>query len=320
MRPASSSVVLRQDLTAVANEYDEKEAAGLFIGLKAAPIFKSDECEASYPVFLRSNFKKKTRTERGKDGSYNRITGEYGSGSFKCEDRGLVYPIDDARRRRYAKFIDAEASAARILRFQMLLARELRVYELYSAAGFTNHNVAAAWSDVTNGKPLTDIRTGIRAVRNKCGMPKSRISLIIPEADFDEMLDCTQVANKSLYTFPGIQPADLSAAQIATMLGIKEVLVAASCYDTKEEGVAESESAIWAAGVMWIAVLCNENADLEQMSAARTIIWTEDAPELPVVESWRDEDVRADMLRMRENTDEVLTGEKDLLVYQITNT
>ena len=56
------------------------------------------------------------------------------------------------------------------------------------------------------------------------------------------------------------------------------------------------------------------------MAAARTIIWDVDAPDFPVMESYRDETVRGDIVRARMDTDEVLTAELNLLAYKLTNT
>ena len=56
-------------------------------------------------------------------------------------------------------------------------------------------------------------------------------------------------------------------------------------------------------------------------SAARTLIWPSDgADEIPVMESYRDESVRGTIVRARDDTDEVLTAEVDLMAYKLTNT
>jgi len=130
----------------------------------------------------------------------------------------------------------------------------------------------------------------------------------------------TQVVDKIKYTYPGMQPSLLQAIQVASMLAIKEVIIPRSVYDSKEEGIAETNTQIWTAGVMYLAVLADEGDDLEQPSAARTIMWDEDAPELPVMESYRDETARSDIVRARTDTDEVLTAEVNLMAYKLTNT
>ena len=320
MRPESTSMTYRAELTAIVNEYDVEKAAARFIGRRAAPVFEVAECAGEYPIMRRANFKKPATTTRAEGAKFNRIIGQFGKGNYACDENGLAYPVDDRMKRRYTMLIDAEAAAARILWYQLLLSHERRVAALYSGGGFTNTNVATAWSTKATALPLDDLLTGIEQLEDKSGAGGEDISLIIPRADFREMLSTAQVVDKTKYTYPGLQPALLKPLQVAAMLGIKEALVARSVYDSKEEGVAETNTQIWTAGVMYLAVLAADNEDLEQPSAARTMLWTRSAPELPVMESYRDEDATSDIIRARMDTDELLIGETDLFVYQLTNT
>jgi len=317
----STSVIIRPDLQAQVQEYDASGAVARFIGRRVAPIFRSAIFSGQYPIFRRADYKKMADSRRADDGSYNSIKAFFGQGTFTCDENGLKYPIDDARRRKYASLFDAEASASIILWFQLLLGHEYRVSQLFSGGGFTNTNVATAWSTAATAVPLTDLETGINSLCDKWGVAPGDISLIIPRVDYSEMLKTSQVNNKMLYTYPGVQPSLASPAIVAAMLGIKEVLVAASVYDSKEEGIAESNAMIWTAGVMFLTVLCGEDAPLDETSVARTILWTEDSPDIPVIESYRDDDRRCDIIRARVQTDEILLiDDTNPFVYQLTNT
>lgn len=319
-RTESSSITFRTDLQVLATEFDARSAASRFIAGRAAPKFRTGVKTGGFPIMNRENFKKPTDTKRGPNGAYNRIIGEFGKGTFDTEEHGLEYPIDDEKRREFERFFSAEQAAMAILRYQLLLDWEIRVAALYSGSGSTNTNVATAWSTVATAVPFNDIQTGVETLEDKSGSGPEDISLIIPRADFREMLQVTQVIDKSKFTNPGIQPAFLPPAAIAAMLGIKEVIVARSSKDTKEEGVAESMSQLWTSGVMYLAVLASEGNSLETPSAARTAIWTADAPDIPIMESYREDKVRADIIRSRDHTDEFLQGETDLFIYQLTNT
>lgn len=325
MKPETQAVAAqyRQDLSVLAQEYDEKKAASRFIALKAAPIFRTPEFSAGFSIFRRSDFKKRTRNTRAASGSYNRIGGIFGRGTFDTEEYGLEYPLDDREVRRYAKFFDAEQAGLRILHFQMLKEKEIRVATLYANSGSTSHNVATAWPTVATAAPLTDLQAGIDALMDNTGCAQIDISLIMPRADYQELNRVDQFVERFLYTFApnsGIMPSFLPGANVATVLGIKEVLVANSVYDTKEEGIAETNAQIWTAGVMYLCILADEDAGLEEMSAARTIVNDIDSPGLPNVEAYREENLRRGILREREETDEILQGETDLFIYKLTNT
>ncbi len=322
MRPESASITLRRDLTVVAQEFDSLKAQRLFIGDRAAPIAVVEEVASTYPVITRESFKRPaTSTRRTEGAAYPRIEGTFGSASYECEEHGLEEILDDRRAARYRTFLNFERWSTLRLRHQILMARERRVAALYSGAGLTNHNVATAWSTVADAVPINDILTGVQTVEDACGCIGEDLTLIIPRADFRELLQVTQIVDKTKYTYPGIQPANLAASQIATMLGLKQVLLARGSYDSADEGIAAGVAAqIWTAGVMYLALLAEPGADLESPSAMRTMVWSQDGgPEIPIVERYRSEERRSEVLRMREDTDEVATAEADLMAYQLTN-
>lgn len=319
MRPESTSVTYRPDLSVLSKEFEDQKAAGRFIANRAAPIIEVAEASGGYPIFNRESFKKPVSSgARASGGAYPRIIGDFGKGTYDCEDYGIEYPLDDRMKNKYKTLFDAERAAARIVTYQTLLAREIRVSALFSGGGFTANAASTVWSTSSSAVPFNDIETGINTLSDNCGVGKGGVSLIIPRAALREMLSTTQVGDKSKYTMPGVQPAMLEAAQVAAMLGIKEVLVAGSSYDSTEEGYAESMSQIWAAGTIYLCVLADEGDTIEEPSAARTALWTGDSPTLPVFESYREEHTRTDVIRERMDVDEFLQGATDLFVYAMT--
>jgi len=128
------------------------------------------------------------------------------------------------------------------------------------------------------------------------------------------------VIDRIKYSYPGLVPGQLTAQIMAAILGIKQVLVAGSAYDTKEEGIAPALTQVWAAGSAWLTILAEPESPINVPSAARTMLWTGDSPDLIVAETYRSEEVRGEVLRVRQNTDEVLTAEADLMTYEITTT
>jgi hypothetical protein len=324
--PESATVAgqFRDDLSILAQEYFAEKAATRFIGHRAAPIFRVAQTAGEYPTFNRESFKKTATSKRAANGSYNRIIGTFGRATWNTEEYGLEYPIDDKTAAKYVRFFDAENVATQVLTFQMQKNHEERVSSLFSNGGWTNTNVSTAWSTVATATPISDIQTGVDTLMDKTGVAENDISIIIPRADWKELNLVDQFTEKYSSTFSrnqGIQPGLVRAADAAEIFGVKEVLIANSAKDTKEENVTESNSQIWAAGVIYICVLADgEGAPLEQSSAARTIVWDAETPGMPTMEAYREENLRRGIVRVREETDEILQGETDLFVYQLTNT
>jgi len=320
----ASGSTLRRDLAAVAKEYDDLMAQSMFIADRVAPAFPVAEAAAAYPVWLRESFLKAADTNRNPDGSYNRIDGELGTLTYECVEHGLETALDDRRLRLYSSFIDFEMAMTRTLRHRVLLAREKRVAALVNnAVTFSAVAAATAWSTHATAVPMTDIGTGLTKLELNTGIPRSQVSVIMPQADYINCVQCATVIAKLQYTFSGnqgIQPHLVKPAQLATILDVKEVLVAMGGYDTKEDVITPSVSAIWAAGYVTLAYLATPGQPLEMPSAFRTMRWTADASEDIVVERYRDETVRSGIVRVREDSDEVATAEADLMNYLISTT
>lgn len=322
MRPESTSAIVRPVLTDFAEEYFVERARAKFIGLRAAPLFNADKRIAQYLEFNRQSFKKLVTTQvRAPGGAYQRITGEFGRKTYTCEENGLEYPVDDVLREQYNDIFDAEVAATDILVTQVLMGHEARVAALYVAAGLTDHTVTTAWSTVSSAKPITDIQAGLNTLNDANGSMPIDVSLIIPRADFQELQRVDEIIDLVKYVWKASDmiPTNIPAATVAAALGIKEILVAGGAYDDQEEGYAESDTQFWTAGVMYLAVLAPSGSSLRIPSQSRTIIWTADSPQFPTIESYREEQTRSDIIRARFQTDEVNTGEDDIMAYQLTN-
>ncbi len=323
MRPESTTAAVRPVLTEFAQEYFAERARAKFIGLRAAPLFEAAKRIAQYLEFNRQSFKKRvTNQTRAPGGAYNRITGEFGRKTYTCEENGLEYPVDDVLKEQYDDMFDAEVAATDILVTQILMGHEARVAALYSGAGLSNTNVTTAWSVVATAVPITDIQKGLNKLNDANGSMPIDVSLIIPRADFQELQKVAEIIAlvKYIWSASTMIPVNIPAATVAAALGIKEILVAGGSYDAQEEGYAESDTQFWAAGVMYLAVLAPSGSSLRIPSQARTVIWTQDSPDFPTMESYREEQTRSDIVRARFQTDEVTTGDTDIMAYKLTNT
>lgn len=324
MNPESTSITFRPELAQLATEFMASNDAQKFVGMRACPVFNAATQSGEYPVLNREYFKKPADVKRAAPGTaYNLITGKFGQLTFNCEDYGITSPVDDRQLKVYGRLFNLEEAALKICLRQMLLAHEQRVAALYAAATMISSNTGnttTAWTTVADAVPLNDIMTGINTICDKCNAVPGDISMIIPRVDFLELMRTTQFINKSQYTYPGIIPAQMNATQVAGILGIKEVLVASGAYDSTEEGVAETSAQIWAAAAIYLAVTAAPGSDLMTPSACRTITWNQGGPDVPIVETWREDKLRSGFVRVRADMDEIATGEADLFAYRLTNT
>jgi hypothetical protein len=318
----STTATLRKDLSQIASEYDAELAQQGFIGDIVAPINKVEEPAASYPIITRENFLKKDDDTVSEKSGYNFIESVFDSGSYDCEDRGLSDKLYDKVQRRYSSFLDCERARTIITTHKVRLNREYRISQLVmNTSIYTPNNAATSWATAANADPASDIETGIEAIVAKTGISRSRITLICPRTDFKLMCATAAIKDQVKYTFGennGVRPAVLKPLHLATILEIGQVLVPELSYDTAPEGQTESLSKIWGSGKAMLAVLSpRADAPLEIPGAWRTMLWSKDSPVFPVVERYYDDNFRAEILRVRANTDEVATAEANLLTYMI---
>jgi hypothetical protein len=312
MRAKSGSAIRRPDLGIMIMEYVETQGAGMgFIGLEVMPVFRTPEQSGIYPVIPKEALLKIPKTSRAPRGAYNRGDYEYERGTYTTSENGWEEPIDDTER----KMFDAEAPGAAdfiaVLRATktILRAQEKRIADkVFDDSVFTAHSVSNEWDDPDNATPFDDVNDGILSFRSACGMLPD--ALIISYTTFLNLKRCDQIIDQVKYTFPGIDINKMTSAQLAQAFDVPRVLIGGAVYDSSKPGTATSISDLWDEEYAAL-VKIGAGEDVMEPCVGRTFLWTEDSPENPVVEQYREEDIRSDVFRCRHNTDEAYIQSKN---------
>lgn len=316
-----SSATLRPELSASVQEYDTQKAAAKFIGRRVLPVFRSPVQTAEFPVFNREGVLEVPDTSHADGAGYNRVNSSLGGHTFNTEDHGLEEVLTDRKRARYASMLNLEAAIANSLWYKILLAHERRVQTLLATADAAHlHATGAAWATIATATMLV-VRNAAIAVMDACGCAKRDLSLIVSSTDFEYLKSNAQILDAVKYTNPGSGRDDVIGPIIAAYLGLKECLVGDGGYNSAGKGLTPSISRCWPAGYAYVALLAEgEGAALEAPALGRTVLWTGDCPEFPVVETYRDETTRANVLRVRDDTDEIVQTDDISLFCQAINT
>lgn len=310
MRSASGTRIYRPDIGMVVSAFVDGQTAG-FIGPEIMPYYDVPEKAGSYPVIPAKTLLSLEDVDRAARGAYNRSSWEYEEGIYQTYERGHEEPIDDSERKildqrkpGLADMVCANRAASIIAR-----AQEYRVAnKVFNATNFTAHAVTNEWDDAANATPLDDVNDGIVSFRNQCGMTPD--CLVLSWKVFRNLRSCTQIVNQLKYTFPGIDINRLSAAQLAAVLDVPEVKVAGAMYDSADKGQSVSVSDIWS-GEYAALMKIHRGDDLKTAGFGRTFIWTADSPQTPVVEMYREEQIRSDIMRVRHSVEEVYIQSKN---------
>lgn len=296
----------RLDLGAAFMEYIA--TAENFVGLRAVPVFKSMKNAANFPAITRESIMRRADAKRAPNGKYNRDGFETKDVPFNCQEYGLEGLVDDAKRNLYKSDFDAEFVQTRIVGNRILLEQEFRVKELL--INTTTFTGTALYKDY-NATPWTTVGTDVRSqinfgkgkVRLNCGLLPN--ALIITTNNLDALKVNTGVQDSIKYV-KELSDEEL-AKSLAAFFGVKNVLVAKSAYNSAKEGQVFTGADVWDDNYAFLGVISeDETGDLTDPAVGRTILWAEDSPDNAVVETYRDEEARGDVVRVRHNVDELL--------------
>ena len=310
MRPKGSSAVYRPDLGRTVMELFEDNTMS-FIGLEVMPIFRTGTQAATYPVIPKEALLGVPDVSRAPRGKYQRDDWDYERGTFATAEKGTEEPLDDSERGLFDQESAgmADLIATRRAYQKIMRGQEKRIADkIFNPANFTPHPVTDEWDDAANAKPIDDVNAGIISFRSACGMLPD--ALIIAFSTFLNLKNCDQIVDRLKYTFPGIDINTMNSQQLAAVFGVPRVLVGGSVFNSGGKGLDANVADIWNkehAALVKIA----SGPDFGVPGVGRTFLWTEDSRENPIVESYREENRRSDIFRVRHNVDEALMQSKD---------
>lgn len=299
--------VPRADLLGIFKEWSPENQS--FIALEIFPVIKTRMKAAKFSTLVRENHGKDVETIRGEDGSYNEIDLRKDDGSFSCIDRGLKYRLNDDDEVFYADQFDLESVATEVLAETMKIEREKRVAALVQsttqfALGNNNYVDKSGSSWATSTNPVEQhIHDSMEAHVKLCG--KVPDTLVVSFKTVNDMLRNDDL-NGRLSTSKDQSYQDRFNA-LAKLIGLRRILVGDAVYDTKEEGIDHVGGTIWSDSYATLCVTAPQGSNLSMGCVGRTFVWTESADaEDVVIETYRDEDKRSNMIRARQFCDENL--------------
>lgn len=239
-------------------------------------------------------------TLRAKDGSYNETTRATTDDAFDCLDRGLEERVDDAYAADAARFFNAEVLAATLVLRQMRMAAEKRAASvLFNPSNFAATNMVAPLTEagLANVDFARDITDAIDRLTGYGIVPNT---LVMNSAVWNRLRRSPKLQTYMFGNLPSGQQRTIRPADIGAEFGIQNVFVAAIKADSAKRGKAPSLGYIWPSTHIWLGNVAS--GGFENGGAVRQIVWTGDAPQLYVTETYRNEARRSDMVRVRQNS------------------
>lgn len=304
--PSTSVSTLEPQL----NTYLEGRFAELqegFIASQVLPITEVPSKSGTFgKVVLEQILLDDVDTRRTPGSGYKRLTTQFTSDTYACEEHGIEEPVDDNDRAAYRRFLDAyefavDRAVAKILENAERRAAALLMNTTTYAGAAVSSAASNTW-DNASGTPVSDVAAAKLEFFTATGyMPNT---LVINAKVFDAMLLNSEVTGKITSSGAGesIKPGVITANQIAQACNIDRVLVA---------GGAKAGSTSGTATYVWpdYAFLCKvaSTGDMREPCVGRTFHWVDDGSIYNGrVETYRDEPIRSDIVRVRHDVDEKL--------------
>ena len=297
--------ILRADLrTALEQGLDELKFC---IGEKVAPAYDSDTKAGQY--LFRSleqrGSKRLDDNRRAPGASYPEVTSSWSSQQFETLDYGYKSKVDDSFKAYADRYLDLETSTARILDAKTMLSYELRVASiLLGQTGYpTAFTVISATTAYTQANLavvdfVNDITVACETLRGYGTLPNC---IVISMPLWSYIRRASLFQNYVRGNFPTVLPTVITPEQAAAVFfdqGIERLLLGGAYQDIGGEGEIVLGSPIWPNAFFLVGKVMG--GDFLAGGVMRTMCWSEDGG-FKAVESYRDEDARSDVMRVRQS-------------------
>lgn len=321
--PSTALTTLRPDLAGSFMEYDLATRMKGFIAARVLPVMDVGKASGQFGLIPIEQLLQERDTARAPGAGYSRGKWKFKPATFATVEHGAEEPVDDNESAMFREFFDAEQiSAMRAFDAVLTNAEKRAAAAIFNTTTWNgaalNTSVSAKW-DVVGTKVVADVDAARQKMWDGTGIWPN--SLIINRIVFHHLRNNTDIIDRVASAGAGSSTlqADMTIQQMARVFDLENIIVADSARNSAAEGQSVSIAPIWSST---LAMICRIAAtqDIREPAIGRTFHWSDDGSEIGGhVESYRDEPVRSDIIRVRHQVDEkILYVEAGHLLDTIT--
>ncbi len=306
--PSSSLATLRPDLSASFMQFDLAMDQEGFIAQRVLPVVDVAKAAGNFGIIPLAQLLQQPDTKRAPGSGYSRGKWKFDPSSYTTVEHGYEEPIDDNDAANYRDYFDVEQISAMRAYSAVLRGMEQRAADLlFNTGTFTGAKTGAAtvaWGTPGSAVPVTDVEAGVNAVYGATGLWPN--ALIINRKTFRKLRNVAQIIDRLKYNGITDVKAEAITSDILSQVFDLEVIVAGSSKNTANESAAATPAQIWSDSYAMVARI-ESSQDFRRPCIGRTFHWSEDGSSIGgTVETYRDETIRGDVVRVRNQTDEHL--------------
>jgi hypothetical protein len=321
--PSTSLATLRPELGASLTLFDLAMSQKGFIGQKVLPVLEVEKQAGPFGKIKIESLLRTVNTLRTGRGGYSRDDFEFTTDSYATSEYGNEQKVDNRDLNMYKSYFQVEQINALRARDAVIRGYEQRVAAaVFNTTTWTGSSlttaVGTAWSTTATATAISDVAGAKKKVYDNSGLMANAIIF-----NYHVYLNLQQNADLiSRIKFSGLQDPNtdkITASAIAQAFGVKQVLVAGAQYNSANEGAAASLSPAWSDSYAMVCYVA-ESSDIQEPCVGRTFHWDGDGSNIDgAIESYRDETVRADIIRCRfDETEKILFPQAGHLLSNIT--
>ena len=319
--PSTSLATLRPDLADSFMEFDLDANQSGFISSQVLPAMTPRKQAGTFGRIPVEELLKERDTSRAPGSGYARSGFTFLPDTYACEEQGAEEPVDDREEAMYADYFDAEQIATSRARHAVMINAEKRVaaavFNATTWASFTTA-VSVEWDTAATATPLVDVEAAVQSVWDQCGIWPN--AMIMNRKVFRNLRNADEIIDRVKFQgFMDARAGNIPIAAMAQAFDLQHLIVANSARDSANEGQDTVIAPVWSDEYCMICRIA-ETGDIREPCIGRIFHWTEDGSQLMgAIESYRDETVRADIIRCRHDVDEkILYVETGHLLSNIT--
>jgi hypothetical protein len=313
-RPTTALTTLRPDLGEYV-EFNLPADRDGYIGHLVLPHLPVDRQAGTYPVIPKEELlTRRPDMKRAAGSGFNRTTMRFDAKTYSTQQYGIEELVDKRQREMYADYLDAEKYASMRSMHNTLKEAEYRVAEaVFNATTYTGAALTTAvsipWSTHATATPLDDIEAAFAKVWDGTGLLPN--ALIVSWKLFRHLRLCAQVVDKIASSGAGssVEPGKITAAQLATVFALKQVIVAGGTGNVATTVDGFTPATIWDSTKAMVARI-PETRDVFEPGLGRTFQWNEgsngNGEARLLVEMYEEPQTRGNVYRVLHDVEEKL--------------
>ena len=288
----------------------ESENQG-YIAADVFPVIDVQSASGNFGKIPLEQLLQQRETRRSPGSGYSRSQWTFTPATYATYEHGAEEPVDDNEARMYAEYFQAEQISTLRAFSAVLRNAEQRVADaVFNTTTWTGSSLTTAitheWDDATNAVPLTDVEAAVQKIYDNSGLWAN--ALIINRKVFRNLRNNDQIIERINASGAGSpsKATDVTTQMLSAVFDLPNIIVAGTSKNGAKEGQAASPTQIWSGEYAMVCKIAS-GPDMRDPCIGRTFHWSQDGSSIGgTVESYRDEIVRGDVIRVRHQVAEVV--------------